>query len=177
MAKTKDTIDSADIFVWKEVDRLKETILFLAEVVNWFHDVLILVFLKMGFQLSDKDLHFWLIGVLGIITFFIVYVSFRFLEKMRWSTTIFSFIYTFTIMIVFVFAIEIQQAITNRGNMEFADAVIGLWGFLVFFFVYAAVALIGYFTITFIKNRKEKSSSSAKELEEPPRKYRSRLYK
>jgi glycopeptide antibiotics resistance protein len=44
-------------------------------------------------------------------------------------------------MFVLVFAIEIQQAITNRGNMEFVDAIIGLWGFLALFLVYVAIAV------------------------------------
>jgi hypothetical protein len=44
-------------------------------------------------------------------------------------------------MFVLVFAIEIQQAITNRGNMEFIDAIIGLWGFIALFLVYIAVAV------------------------------------
>jgi hypothetical protein len=29
--------------------------------------------------------------------------------------------------------VEIQQKITGRGNMEFQDAVISLWGFILFF--------------------------------------------
>ena len=48
-------------------------------------------------------------------------------------------------MVVLVFAVEIQQAYTQRGNMEFADAVMGLWGFIVFFAVYAVIGIIGYF--------------------------------
>ncbi|RCO04220.1 hypothetical protein DTX80_18415, partial [Bacilli bacterium] len=69
---------------------------------------------------------------------------FKLIERLKWSTTILSFIYTFTGMVVLVFAIELQQAITNRGNMEFADAVIGLWGFIVLFFIYAVLGLIVY---------------------------------
>lgn len=42
-------------------------------------------------------------------------------------------------MIALVFAIEIQQAITNRGQMEFADAVVGLYGYLAFFFVFVLI--------------------------------------
>ncbi|SDK01914.1 hypothetical protein [Sediminibacillus albus] len=118
---------------------MKDVILLLAEIVNHIHDVLLEI---VGLNMTDKQLHFWVIGILGMVTFFIVYFFFKLLEKMKWSITIFSFIYTFTVMVVLVFAIELQQAITNRGNMEFADAAIGLWGFLVFFIGYALVALI-----------------------------------
>ncbi|MDL4839579.1 hypothetical protein [Aquibacillus rhizosphaerae] len=134
---------------------MKEVIKVLAEIVNSTHDLLIVIFNNLGFQLTDKALHFWIIGFIGIITYFIVYACFKILEKLKWSTTFFSFIYTFTIMLVLVFAIEIQQAITNRGNMEFADAVIGLWGFLVFFIVYALIAIIVYLIIHYVKKRKK----------------------
>ena len=130
---------------------MKEIVIILAEIVNQIHDILVDMF---GLTMSDKELHFWVIGVIGMGTFFVVYFFFKLLENMRWSTTIFSFIYTFTIMIVIVFAIELQQAITNRGNMEFADAVMGLWGFMVMFFVYAIIALVIYLFIKFYKNRK-----------------------
>ncbi|MFC4024622.1 hypothetical protein ACFOUV_12530 [Oceanobacillus longus] len=130
---------------------MKEIVIILAEIVNQIHDILVDTF---GLTMSDKELHFWVIGVIGMATFFVVYFFFKLLENMRWSTTIFSFIYTFTIMIVIVFTIELQQAITNRGNMEFADAVMGLWGFIVMFFIYAVIALIIYLFVKFYKNRR-----------------------
>ncbi|WP_226035011.1 hypothetical protein [Aquibacillus saliphilus] len=126
---------------------MREAIQLMADIVNEGHDVLIVLFQLLGFNLNDKQLHFWIIGIIGIVTFFFVYTFFKLLDKLKISTTVFSFIYTFTVMIVLVFAIEIQQAITNRGNMEFADAVIGLWGFIVFFLVYVILAL----TILIIK--------------------------
>lgn len=154
---------------------MKEIILLLAEVVNHIHDVLLFTTEKLGFQLTDKDLHFWIMGLLGIFTFFIVYKGFKYVEKLKWSTGIFSFVYTFTIMVVIVFAIEIQQAITQRGNMEFADAAIGLWGFLVFFMVYAILASALYFFTLLMKKRK----GGPLEEENAPassRKFRSRAY-
>ncbi|WP_249870627.1 hypothetical protein [Oceanobacillus saliphilus] len=131
---------------------MKEIVIALAEIVNNIHDILIDIF---GLRMTDKELHFWVIGLIGMFTFFMVYFFFKLLERMKWSTTIFSFIYTFTVMIVLVFAIELQQAITNRGNMEFADAVMGLWGFLVMFFVYALLASIIYIIIKFYRNRRK----------------------
>ncbi|WP_087973436.1 hypothetical protein [Oceanobacillus rekensis] len=130
---------------------MKEIVIILAEIVNNIHDILIDIF---GINMSDKELHFWVMGIIGMGTFFVVYFFFKLLEHMKWSTTIFSFIYTFTIMIVIVFAIELQQAITNRGNMEFADAVMGLWGFIVMFLIYAAIAFVIYFIIKQFKNRR-----------------------
>ncbi len=45
-------------------------------------------------------------------------------------------------VVIIVFAIEIQQHITGRGKMDFIDAVVGLWGFLVFFAAYVFVRVI-----------------------------------
>ena len=130
---------------------MKEIVIILAEIVNNIHDLLVDL---LALHMSDKELHFWIIGLIGMVTFFIVYFFFKIVEDMKWSTTIFSFIYTFTVMIVLVFAIELQQAITNRGNMEFADAVAGLWGFIVLFFIYAVVAVLIYFLFRSFKKKK-----------------------
>ncbi|MCT2536355.1 hypothetical protein NC661_13030 [Aquibacillus koreensis] len=135
---------------------MREVIQLLADLVNAFHDLLITLSDQLGLQLSDKSLHFWIMGIIGIITYIIVYGLFKLLEKLKWSTALFSFIYTLTIMIVIVFAIEIQQAITNRGNMEFADAVIGLWGFIAFFFAYLIIIII----VALIKKRQRNRKHS-----------------
>lgn len=127
---------------------MKEFILIMAEIVNNIHDKLNDIF---GLQMTDKELHFWIIGIIGMVTFFVVYTCFKIVAKMKWSITILSFIYTLTVMVVFVFAIELQQAITNRGNMEFADAAMGLWGFLAFFLVYCLLAIIIYIVVRMIK--------------------------
>lgn len=142
---------------------MKELILILASIVNEVHDVLNQIF---GMSMSDKDLHFWVIGIIGIIFFLIVYIVFKIIEKWKFSATILSFIFTFTIMTVLVFAIEIQQAITNRGNMEFADAAMGLWGFIVFFTVYAVIVGIIYSIYSRAKKRKKMKKTSLSTVED-----------
>ena len=47
--------------------------------------------------------------------------------------------YVFTLIIVITFAIEIGQKVTNTGNMEFADIVFGVVGFIVMFFIFAVI--------------------------------------
>lgn len=111
----------------------------IAEIVNIFHDIIMDVATILGWQATDKDLHLWIIGIIGIISFFIV--QFIFKRLAAWSIKSISFIYTFTLILVLVFAIEIQQGITGRGNMEFADAVAGINGFLLFFGIYLVVTL------------------------------------
>lgn len=142
---------------------MKELILLLATIVNEVHDVLNQLF---GLNMTDKDLHFWVIGTIGIILFLVVYVVFKIIEKWKFSATILSFIFTFTMLTVLVFAIEIQQAITNRGNMEFADAIMGLWGFIVMFSIYAFIMGIIYSIYSRTKKRKKKKKSVPKLVED-----------
>ncbi len=139
---------------------MKELILLLATIVNEVHDVLNQIF---GMSMSDKDLHFWIMGIIGIVLFLIVYIVFKIIEKWKFSATILSFIFTFTMMTVLVFAIEIQQAITNRGNMEFADAAMGLWGFVVFFALYAIIVGIIYSIYSRAKKKKKVAALDTKE--------------
>ena len=121
---------------------MKEGIKLIVEFINNLHDFLIIIFNEYGFNLTDKDLHFWIMGFIGIFIFFSVYVISKWLSKLRFGITGLSFLFTLTFMFVLVFAIEIQQAITSRGNMEFMRCIIGLWGFIVFFIVYICIAII-----------------------------------
>ncbi|WP_242833721.1 hypothetical protein [Desulfosporosinus youngiae] len=115
---------------------------YITQIINYFHDNLILLTKLMGLNLNDKQLHFLVIGFIGILLFIVVHKLFKFLA--RHSLTAISFIYTFTVLVVFVFAIEIGQKVTGRGNMEFQDIVEGLWGFLVAFAIYMAIVLSIY---------------------------------
>ena len=112
----------------------------ITSIVNYFHDKLILSTRYMGLHLNDKQLHFLVIGILGIVLFLFVNKVFKYL--IRYSLTAISFIYTFTVLVVLVFAIEIEQKITGRGNMEFQDILEGLWGFLVVFIIYMGCLII-----------------------------------
>jgi len=113
---------------------MKEIILIVVEIVNTLHDMILEITSYIGLDVTDKDLHLWILGIIGICIFGLTHAVFTFLSK--YSITAISFIYTFTVMVVLVFAIEIQQQITGRGSMEFDDAVIGLWGFILFFSLY-----------------------------------------
>ncbi|WP_078550443.1 hypothetical protein [Litchfieldia alkalitelluris] len=122
---------------------MKEIVILIAELVNDFHDVLLRISTMLGWNLTDKELHLWVLGMIGITMFLVVDVTFKYVSK--WSITFISFIYTFTVLFVIVFAIEIQQKITGRGNMEFLDAIIGIWGFLLFFAAYLLIRTFHYF--------------------------------
>ncbi|MBD7915046.1 hypothetical protein H9660_07775 [Clostridium sp. Sa3CUN1] len=110
-----------------------------ASFINDLHDKVLDIVSIGGYQLNDKQLHFIFMALIGIIIFAFTQLIFKQLAK--YSITAISFIYSFTVMIVIVFAIEIQQKITNRGNMEFADIAFGLYGFIYFFLIYLLIKL------------------------------------
>ena len=55
---------------------------------------------------------------------------------------IITWIYVFTLILVITFAIEIGQRLTKTGDMEFADIVFGIGGFIVMFAVFAAIRAV-----------------------------------
>lgn len=125
----------------------------LAYLVNYLHDVLIAATDRFGLHLSDKDLHFWLIGGLGLVLFIVADKAFRWVAKL--NVSVISFIYTFTVLVVLVFALEIEQGITGHGNMELKDIVAGLWGFIALFSVYLFYRII-VFSFNRLSDRKRR---------------------
>lgn len=119
-------------------EALKELTLLVAQI----HDYIRYLNRIFALGLDDKQLHFVVMAVLGMLLFFMVHFVFKRLAK--WSITVVSFIYVFTIMTVLGFAIEIGQHLTGTGDMEFADVAAGLYGVLVFFCVYSVYRLIAY---------------------------------
>lgn len=100
------------------------------------------------YALTDKQLHFIVIGLLGMALVFIVHPVFKYLAKRNHILTI-TGIYVFTLIVVITFAIEIGQKITNTGNMEFADILFGVTGFVVMFACFAIIVGFFKFVISF----------------------------
>ena len=109
------------------------------------------------YNFNDKQLHFLVIGVLGMIFVFIVHPVFKWLAK-RNHVMVISWIYVTTLIIVITFAIEIGQKVTHTGNMEFADIMFGLAGFLAMFLVFAVIREIVHLIIRYLSTRRERSS-------------------
>lgn len=115
---------------------LREMTMLMAQV----HDMLMRINDGFELQLGDKDWHFIIMAVVGMVMFWMVHFVFKRLAK--WSITAVSFIYVFTVMTVLGFAVEIGQKITGTGEMDFSDIVAGLYGVLAFFAVYSVYRLI-----------------------------------
>ncbi|WP_224768193.1 hypothetical protein [Metabacillus idriensis] len=130
----------------------------MAEAVNNIHDLInAFVYQSLGLNLTDKDLHFWIMGFIGMAVFIFIYIFSKWLSKLPFGITALSFLYTLTFMFVLVFGIEIQQALTNRGNMEFIDAVIGLWGFILLFLIYIGLIVIFLISRSIFKRFRNKN--------------------
>lgn len=96
---------------------------------------------------SDKELHFLVIGFLGMGMLFVIYPLFKFLSENH--VLVIAWIYVFTVIIVIVFAIEIGQGITGTGTMDFDDIVAGVAGFMAMFiaFVIVRAVVMGIFRL------------------------------
>ena len=114
---------------------------FLYKIVEWIaeiHSYLMRINDNYEYHFSDKELHFIVIGLLGMLFIFIVYPVFKWLAKHN-HVMVIAWIYVFTLILVITFAIEIGQKVTNTGAMEFADIVFGVVGFIVMFFIFSVV--------------------------------------
>lgn len=114
----------------------------IVELISKVHTYILRLNDSYEYAFTDKELHFIVIGLLGIGLIFLVYPIFKYLAKRDHILTI-TGIYVFTLIVVITFAIEIGQKITNTGNMEFADVLFGITGFVS---MYLCVAVIfGFF--------------------------------
>ncbi len=89
---------------------------------------------------TDKQLHFLVIGILGMLILMVIYPLFKLLSENH--ILVIAFIYVFTVIVVITFAIEIGQKISGTGTMDFADIVFGIAGFLLMFAVFAVIRQI-----------------------------------
>lgn len=109
-------------------------------IVAQVHDSLMRLNDDFALPFGDKELHFFVMLLLGMALFFVVHFVFKRLARV--SVTAISFIYVFTVMAVVGFAIEVGQRLTGTGNMDFADIMAGLYGVLAFFAAYSLYRLI-----------------------------------
>ncbi len=130
---------------------------FLYDIVGLFakiHSYILRLNDAYEYNFSDKELHFLVIGVLGMAFLFVVYPVFKWLAKHNHIMVI-AWGYVFTLIIVITFAIEIGQKVTGTGAMEFADIVMGVFGFMAMFAVFAVVREIYKAAVRLIRRYRE----------------------
>ena len=106
---------------------------------------------QYNINLTDKQLHFIVIGLFGIFMMLVIYPLFKWMAKKHLSVLI-AWFYVTTVLIVITFAIEIAQWYSNTGTMDFVDIVAGLLGW----FLMSLVFLIVVGLINLIKTARHK---------------------
>ena len=120
---------------------LTKILYFLIELITSIHNTILTWNDNNLIGLSDKDLHFVVIGILGILMIAIIYPLFKCHAKSLHIPKL-TCIYVFTLIIVITFAIEIGQGITHTGTMDFVDIVAGIAGFLLMYIVLAIITSV-----------------------------------
>ena len=134
---------------------LKDLLYFVVEMIAKVHSKILSLNDKYEYRFTDKELHFLIIGVLGMLLIFFIYPFFKWLARKN-HVMVIAWIYVFTLIIVLTFAIEIGQKVTHTGVMEFADIVFGIAGFIFMFVIFSI--LRGVYKeirklITYLRNR------------------------
>lgn len=109
------------------------------------------------FYLSDKELHFYVVAVTGVLLIVVLYPLFRYLVKHN-KTLYIVWIYVFTFLLVFTLLIEIGQSLTGTGMMDYMDTVAGIVGFLLASFIVFVIRWI-YMFIKWIIGKVKDSSN------------------
>ena len=117
---------------------MKELLYWGVEMVAKIHNQIMQLNNTFETNFTDKDLHFLVIGLLGVGMLMLVFPLFRYLARGGHEMTI-AFIYVFTVILVITFAIEIGQKISGTGQMEFGDIAYGIVGFLAMYVVVCVI--------------------------------------
>ena len=132
----------------------------LYKIVEWiarFHHYFLRLNDAYEYNFTDKELHFLVIGAIGMVCIFFIYPLFKWLAK-NGHVMVIAWFYVFTVIIVITFAIEIGQKVTHTGAMEFADIAFGIVGFIAMFLVFALIRAIYKGIRALIRRRREEQT-------------------
>ena len=111
---------------------------YIVEMIARAHSAILGMNDQYELYFSDKQLHFWVIGALGMAMIFVIHPLFTLLAKTD-HVLIISWVYVFTLILVLTFAIEIGQGFSHTGTMDFDDIVFGICGFILLFAIFAVI--------------------------------------
>ncbi|MCR5676311.1 MAG: hypothetical protein K6G16_11440 [Lachnospiraceae bacterium] len=129
---------------------MKEILYHIVGIIADSHERILTLNDAYEYNFSDSQLHFLVIGIIGMLLLFVVHPVFSALARHGHVLTI-SWLYVFTVILVLTFAIEIGQVVTNTGRMEFSDIVFGMGGFLLMFLIYAILRALILFVVRQIR--------------------------
>lgn len=126
---------------------------YLRMLVAWIgraHNYILTLNDRFEYRFSDKELHFLVIGAIGLALILLIYPVFKLLASHNRVLAI-TWIYVLTVVLVLTFAIEIGQSITGTGTMEFGDVAAGMAGFFAVTAVIAVLHLLLWMVKTIVK--------------------------
>ncbi len=132
----------------------------LIEIITSIHEKILSWNDSYEYNLSDKQLHFIVVGVLGMGLFILIHPLFKFLAKRNLTIAI-SWIYVVTLLLVITFSIEIGQRITKTGYMDFKDILYGMGGFFLVFAAFLVIRLIIKLIIRLFKDDEPSEGQAA----------------
>ena len=132
----------------------------LIEIITAIHERILSWNDSYEYNLSDKQLHFIVVGVLGMGLFILIHPLFKFLAKRNLTIAI-SWIYVVTLLLVITFSIEIGQRITKTGYMDFKDILYGMGGFFLVFAAFLVIRLIIKLIIRLFKDDEPSEGQAA----------------
>lgn len=120
------------------------------DIFNFLHEFFIEILEINGIVLGDKQMHFIILGLAFLILFIVVEYFFKKIAVL--SISYIAFIYIFTVSVVVALAIEVGQYQSKSGQMDFLDVTWGLYGVIVFIFVFALIrGILSFIYRRFIK--------------------------
>ena len=129
---------------------MRDLLYFCVEIIAKIHNAIMQLTTTYEIYLTDKELHFLVIGLLGMGMILVIHPLFKYLAS-QGKEMVIAFIYVFTVIIVLTFAIEIGQKVSHTGQMEFADIMYGLVGFLAMFLVFCLVRYLWHQLLRLIR--------------------------
>ena len=105
----------------------------LTMIVAWFtrvHNAILSLNDKFETSFTDKELHFLVIGAIGLALIMLIYPFFKWLAN-RNKVLAITWIYVLTVLVVLTFAIEIGQSVTGMGGFFAVTVVIAALHFLI----------------------------------------------
>ncbi len=124
-----------------DTSMMKKIVDLMIDIIYKAHTYLMSINDSYENSLTDKQLHFLIIGLMGIGMLAVLYPLFKWLAKKN-LTILVTWFYVFTVLVVVTFAIEIAQWYSNTGNMDFNDIVAGLVGYFAMSFVFVLIVII-----------------------------------
>lgn len=109
-------------------------------IVFFVHNYILSVNDACGWNFTDKDLHFLVVGTIGCVIMVVSYAILKVLRVKKMAAIV-SWTASLATVALLAFAIEVGQDLTNTGNFELLDILYGVLGFVFLSLPFCAILL------------------------------------